>query len=72
MDKAVAKKLADTFRKAMESPEFKKLSNDIVTYTPKPLFLDDLKKALQKQHDFNRDLVKSVGIKIIDETPPAK
>jgi tripartite-type tricarboxylate transporter receptor subunit TctC len=72
MDKAVAKKLADTFRKAMESPEFKKLSNDIVTYTPKPLFLDDLKKALQKRHEFNRDLVKSVGIKVLDESPPAK
>jgi tripartite-type tricarboxylate transporter receptor subunit TctC len=72
MDKAVAKKLADTFRKAMESPEFKKLSNDIVAYTPKPLFLDDLKRALQKQHDFNRELVKSVGIKPIDEAPPAK
>jgi len=69
MDKAVAKKLADTFRKAMESPEFKKLSNDIVAYTSKPLFLDDLKKALQKQHDYNRELVKSVGIKPIDETP---
>jgi tripartite-type tricarboxylate transporter receptor subunit TctC len=72
MDKAAAKKLADTFRKAMESPEFKKLANDIVTYSPKPLFLDDLKKALQQRHDFNRELVKSLGIKVIDEPPPAK
>ena len=72
MDKAAAKKLADTYRKAMESPEFKKLANDLVTYTSKPLFLDDLKKALQQRHDFNRGLVKSLGIKVIDQPPPAK
>jgi len=28
-----------------------KLANDIVTYSPKPLFLDDLKKALQQRYD---------------------
>ncbi len=72
MDKAAAKKLADTYRKAMESPEFKKLANDLVTYSLKPLFLDDLKKALQQRHDFNRELVKSLGIKVIDQPPPAK
>ncbi len=72
MDKAAAKKLADTFRKAMESPEFKKLANDLVTYTSKPLFLDDLKKALQQRYDFNRELVKSLGIKVIDQPPPTK
>ena len=72
MDKAAAKKLADTYRKAMESAEFKKLANDLVTYTSKPLFLDDLKKALQQRHDFNRELVKSLGIKVIDQPPPTK
>jgi len=72
MDKAAAKKLADTYRKAMESPEFKKLANDLVTYTSKPLFLDDLKKALQQRYDFNRELVKSLGIKVIDQPPPTK
>ena len=72
MDKAAAKKLADTYRKAMESTEFKKLANDLVTYTSKPLFLDDLKKALQQRYDFNRELVKSLGIKVIDQPPPTK
>jgi tripartite-type tricarboxylate transporter receptor subunit TctC len=72
MDKAAAKKLADTYRKAMESPEFKKLANDLVTYSEKPLFLDDLKKALQQRYDFNRELVKSLGIKVIDQPPPTK
>ena len=71
MDKAAAKKLADTYRKAMESPEFKKLANDLVTYTSKPLFLDDLKKALQERYEFNRELVKSLGIKVVDQ-PPTK
>jgi len=56
----------------MESPEFKKLANDLVTYTSKPLFLDDLKKALQQRYDFNRELVKSLGIKVIDQPPPTK
>jgi tripartite-type tricarboxylate transporter receptor subunit TctC len=69
MDKAAAKKLADTFRKAMESPEFKKLANDIVTYSEKPLFLDDLRKALQQRYDFSKQLVKDVGIQ---QMPPAK
>ena len=69
MDKAAAKKLGDTFRKAMESPEFKKLANDIVTYSEKPLFLDDLKKALQQRYDFSKQLVKDVGIQ---QMPPAK
>jgi tripartite-type tricarboxylate transporter receptor subunit TctC len=71
MDKAAAKKLADTYRKAMESPEFKKLASDLVTYTSKPLFLDDLKKALRERYEFNRELVKSLGIKVIDQ-PPTK
>jgi tripartite-type tricarboxylate transporter receptor subunit TctC len=72
MDRAAAEKLADTYRKSMESPEFKKLANDLVTYTSKPLFLDDLKKALQQRHEFNRELVKSLGIKVIDQPPPTK
>lgn len=72
MDRAAAEKLADTYRKAMESPEFKKLANDLVTYASKPLFLDDLKKALQQRYDFNRELVKSLGIKVIDQPPPKK
>jgi tripartite-type tricarboxylate transporter receptor subunit TctC len=71
MDKAAAKKLADTYRKGMESAEFKKLANDLVTYTSKPLFLDDLKKALQERYEFNRELVKSLGIKVVDQ-PPTK
>ena len=71
MDKAAVKKLADTYRKGMESAEFKKLANDLVTYTSKPLFLDDLKKALQERYEFNRELVKSLGIKVVDQ-PPTK
>jgi len=72
MDRAAAKKLAETYRKGMESPEFKKLASDLVTYTSKPLFLDDLKKALQERHEFNRELVKSLGIKVVDQPPPTK
>ena len=67
MDRAAAKKLAETYRKGMESPEFKKLASDLVTYTSKPLFLDDLKKALQERHEFNRELVKSLGIKVVEQ-----
>jgi len=34
--------------------------------------LDDLKKALQERHEFNRELVKSLGIKVVDQPPPTK
>jgi len=40
-----------------------------VTYSGKPLFLDDLKKALQQRYDFSKQLVKDVGIQ---QMPPAK
>ncbi len=71
LDKGVAKKLEDTFRKAIASPEFVKMSKEIASYTKSPLFMDDLKKALEKRYDYNRKVIKGLGLKVIEQ-PAAK
>jgi tripartite-type tricarboxylate transporter receptor subunit TctC len=63
LDKAVAKKLEETARKAMESPEFVKTAKDMASFTKNPLYMDDLKKGLTERYNYNAKIIKDLGLK---------
>lgn len=64
LDKAAAKVLEGTFRKAIESPEFATQSKAVGSYTKKPLYMDDLKKALADRYKVNAEAIKALGLKV--------
>jgi tripartite-type tricarboxylate transporter receptor subunit TctC len=63
MDKAAAKKIIDAFRKAMQTPEYKKMADEIEVYTDKPLEGDELREGLQRRNGVNAELFKKLGLK---------
>ena len=62
MERSVAKKLEDAFGKAMMTPEFIKMANELEIYTKKPLFGQELREALIKRSKINGDLYKKLGL----------
>lgn len=64
MDKMIAKKLEDTFRKAMESPSFIKIAKEIGIYVKKPLFGDELRETEARRLANNEKLIKGLGLKL--------
>lgn len=62
LDKSVVKKLGDSIKKAMETPDFIKLSKEIGAYTKKPLNGEELKKALMDRSEVNGKILRSLGL----------
>jgi tripartite-type tricarboxylate transporter receptor subunit TctC len=62
MEKSVAKKLEDAFGKAMMTPEFIKLANDLEIYEKKPLFGEALRDSILRRDKKNAELFKKLGI----------
>ncbi len=63
LEPSIVKKLEDGCRKAMESPSFIKLSTEIAAYVKKPLFGEDLKKAMAQRLENNEKIIKNLGLK---------
>ena len=64
LDKTAARILEDTFRKAIESHDFTKLAKKVGSYTKKPLYMDDLKKALADRYKYNAEAIKALGLTV--------
>ncbi len=62
VENSIVNKLADAFGKAMMTPEFKKLANDLEIYTKKPLFGQNLREALIQRNKQNVEMYKKVGL----------
>jgi tripartite-type tricarboxylate transporter receptor subunit TctC len=62
MDKEVVDKLAGAFKKAMQTPEFIKLANDLEIYAKKPLFADGLRDGIVRRDKKNVELFKKLGM----------
>jgi tripartite-type tricarboxylate transporter receptor subunit TctC len=61
MEKSVASKLEDAFKKAMTAPAFINLAKKLMVYTNKPLFGDELRAALAKRDKTFKDLAIELG-----------
>ena len=55
---AVVKKLEGTFRKAMETPEFRNLVRDSNLYVPNPLSSETLKGYIEKEYTKNGEIIR--------------
>jgi tripartite-type tricarboxylate transporter receptor subunit TctC len=64
IERAVAKKLEEAFGKAMESPEFIKVAQELQIYTKKPLFGDELKEGILRRNKRNVGIFGKLGIGI--------
>ena len=64
MEKAMVTKLADAFKKAMESPNFIKINQDLEMWERNPLFGDDLKELIFRRYKQNGEIVKKLGLTI--------
>lgn len=62
MDKAVAKKLEEGFRNALDSPGFTKLAKDLEIYAKNPLSGDPLREELTRRNTAFADLIKKLGL----------
>jgi tripartite-type tricarboxylate transporter receptor subunit TctC len=62
MEPSIVNKLADAFGKAMMTPEFKKVADQLEIYTKKPLFGQELTKAFSNHYKNNGELYKKVGL----------
>lgn len=62
METSVVNKLADAFGKAMMTPEFKRVANELEIYTKKPLFGQELTRAFIKHYKDNAELYRKVGL----------
>jgi tripartite-type tricarboxylate transporter receptor subunit TctC len=62
MDKAIVKKLGDVFGKAMMTPEFIKMANELEIYTKKPLFGQELTDNLVRRSKTNAEIFKKLGL----------
>ncbi|MDI7258648.1 MAG: tripartite tricarboxylate transporter substrate binding protein [Thermodesulfobacteriota bacterium] len=62
METSIVKKLEDAFGKAMMTPEFKKVADHLEIYTKKPLFGQELTKALSKHYKDNAELYRKLGL----------
>jgi tripartite-type tricarboxylate transporter receptor subunit TctC len=61
MEKSVAKRLEDAFKKAMTAPAFVNLAKKLMVYTNKPLYGEDLKSALAQRDKTFRNFAKELG-----------
>ena len=64
MDKAIVKKLADAFGKAMQTPEFIKMAKDLEIYSTKILSGDELRAGIVRRDKINEELFAKLGIGI--------
>ena len=62
MEPSIVKKLEDAFGKAMMTPEFKKVADQLEIYTKKPLFGQELTNAFRNHYKNNGELYKKVGL----------
>ncbi|MFB3885863.1 MAG: tripartite tricarboxylate transporter substrate binding protein [Thermodesulfobacteriota bacterium] len=62
MEKAVVTKLEETFRRAMDSPDYIKLAKELEINADKPLSGDELRKALIRRNTNNENLFKTLGM----------
>ncbi len=62
MEKPVVTKLANSFRKAMATPEFIRVAKDLEIYAPKTLSGDELRAGIVRRDKINEDLFKKLGI----------
>ncbi len=62
LEEPVAKKLAQVFRSAMESPSYIKLAKDLDMYEKNPLSGNELKEAMIRQSKNNQELLKKLGM----------
>lgn len=67
MEKPIAKKLEEAFKKAMESPEFIKLSQDLEIWEKNLLFGDDLKVGCYQRYKKNEEFLKKIGKEIVKQ-----
>jgi tripartite-type tricarboxylate transporter receptor subunit TctC len=63
MDKAVVKRIADAFRKAMTTPEYKKLGDELEISVKNPLEGDNLKQGLMRRSKINGEIFQKLGLK---------
>jgi tripartite-type tricarboxylate transporter receptor subunit TctC len=64
MEKSVVEKLDGAFRKSMESPDFKKLVEDLGIKAKDPLSGDELRKEIVRRSAQNAALLKQLGMGI--------
>ena len=62
MEKSVAKKLEDAFKKAGTAPAVINLAKKLMVYTNKPLYGDDLTAALAQRDKTFKNLAKEFGM----------
>ena len=62
MEKSVAKKLEDVFKKAGTAPAVINLAKKLMVYTDKPLYGDDLTAALAQRDKTFKNLAKEFGM----------
>ncbi len=62
MDKAIARKLADAFGKAMQTPEFIKMAKDLEIYSKKLRSTDELTAGIVRRDKINEELFAKLGI----------
>ena len=58
------KKLEETFRRAMDSPDFIRLARELEVQVEKPLSGEELKRALIRRNANNETLFKTLGMGI--------
>jgi tripartite-type tricarboxylate transporter receptor subunit TctC len=63
MEASVVKRLADAFRKGMESPEYKKLADELEIGAKRPLEGEELKQGMMRRDKVNAELFKRLGLK---------
>jgi tripartite-type tricarboxylate transporter receptor subunit TctC len=64
MEKPIVKKLDEVFRKAMESPEFIKLADELEIRAKNPLSCDELTQGIVRRYDTSGKLFKRLGMGI--------
>jgi tripartite-type tricarboxylate transporter receptor subunit TctC len=63
MEKPVVTRLTDAFRKAMETPEYKKLASDLEIWAEKPLEGNQLKEGMIRRSENNAEIFEKLGMK---------
>lgn len=64
MDKAIVKKLEESFKKAMDSPAYIKLAKDLEINAKNPLSGDPLREELIRRNNSFADLIKKLGMEV--------
>jgi tripartite-type tricarboxylate transporter receptor subunit TctC len=63
MDRSVVKRITDAFRKAMETPEYRKVADELEIGAKNPLEGNELREGLIRNGKVNAELFKKLGLK---------